>query len=107
MDSCHMRWRVPLQLKWFRDILMVAGNGTGVIKLMRSVMSVSLRYDMLVIIVMTRDGTSEERATFTPRFKDADAVVICVGDARVRVTVTWSAMPVMCIRVLIYGLARC
>jgi hypothetical protein len=74
----------------------MTSNGTGVIKLMRHVVSVSLR-EMLVIVAKTRDGKSKRMIEFTSRFNGAEEDVTRVGGARIRVKVTWSVISAMCL----------
>jgi hypothetical protein len=74
----------------------MTSNGTGVIKLMRHVVSVSLR-EMLVIVAKTRDGKSKRMIEFTARFNGAEEDVTWVGGARIRVKVTWSVISAMCL----------
>ncbi|CAN6358222.1 unnamed protein product [Urochloa humidicola] len=67
----------------------VAGDGHGVLQLMRPVVCVNVK-DKLIIVAKTWDGESVRRIVFTTRVKGRDEVVIDVGATKMSVRVAWS-----------------
>ncbi|CAN6331100.1 unnamed protein product [Urochloa humidicola] len=69
----------------------VAGDGHGVLQLMRPVICVNVR-DKLIIVAKTWDGESVRRIVFTTRVKSRDEDVIDVGGTKMSVKVAWSKL---------------
>lgn len=69
----------------------MTGNGTGVIKLMRPVVSVYVK-DKLIIVAQTSDGTLKRTIEFNPRINGGGEEDITVGDTKMCVKVVWSIM---------------
>ncbi|CAN6353460.1 unnamed protein product [Urochloa humidicola] len=69
----------------------VAGDGHGVLQLMRPVVCVHVR-DKQIIVAKTWDGESVRRIVFTTRVKGRDEDVIDVGATKMSVKVAWSIM---------------
>ncbi|CAN6277408.1 unnamed protein product [Urochloa humidicola] len=69
----------------------ITGDDTGVIKLMRPVVSVCVK-DMLIIVAQTSDGTCKLTITFTPKVNGREEEVVTVGATKMRVKVAWSVM---------------
>ncbi|CAN6336048.1 unnamed protein product [Urochloa humidicola] len=73
------------------DSKVVRGDGRGVIRPIRRVISVDVE-DMLIIEAKTGDGKSVRRIELTPRANSGDEDVVTVGDTKMRVMVSWSIM---------------
>jgi hypothetical protein len=71
------------------DSKVAGGNGNGVIQLMRSIICVNV-LDTLIIVMQTSDGKYGRKIRFTPGHNGPLEDVICVGDIRMHVKVTWS-----------------
>jgi hypothetical protein len=69
----------------------MTGDGTGGMKLMRSVLSVYVK-DMLIIVAETSDGKSRRAIDFTPKINGREEKVIIIGVTKMRVKVAWSIM---------------
>jgi hypothetical protein len=67
------------------------GDGTGAIKLMRSIVSVYVK-DMLIIAAETSDGMSKRTIDFTPKIIGREEEVMNLGVTKMRMKVAWSIM---------------
>jgi hypothetical protein len=69
----------------------LTGDGTGVIKLMRSIICVYVK-DILMIVVQTSDVKSRHTIEFTPKINGREEEDIIVGVTTMHVKVAWSIM---------------